>query len=128
VGTLEVGNTEQPSGITIYDKTTKEPYCMFIDNGEIIKTKGKCDATESTTPPIVEAPLINEGGDGGGNSTPLSEQPPVIEEAPVIEQSPAVEEPIVIEEVPVVEQPPVVEEPVIVEPPVVEEPVQVPVP
>ena len=69
VDTLEIGTTETPSGITIYDKITKEPYCWTSENGEIVRTKGKCEIIENTTPPPAEAPLLNQGGDGGGNST-----------------------------------------------------------
>ncbi|MFA4819229.1 MAG: hypothetical protein WC621_05300 [Patescibacteria group bacterium] len=55
VDTFTVGSPEKPTGITIYDKTTKEPYCMFIDNGEIVKTKGKCELVseeEVVTPSV----------------------------------------------------------------------------
>jgi hypothetical protein len=37
-----IGTPEIQTGITIYDKVTKEPYCLSIENGEFFKTKGKC--------------------------------------------------------------------------------------
>ncbi|MEX2055273.1 MAG: hypothetical protein WD972_03760, partial [Candidatus Andersenbacteria bacterium] len=48
VETLTVGSPDKPSGITIFDKTTKQPYCLEIDNGEFVKTAGKCGEDEET--------------------------------------------------------------------------------
>ncbi|MBT9169051.1 MAG: hypothetical protein DDT19_02403 [Syntrophomonadaceae bacterium] len=48
---LEIGSPETPTGFTIYDKITREPYCVSLENGEFVKTKGKCSEpvpTEST--------------------------------------------------------------------------------
>ena len=96
VDTLEIGTTETPSGITIYDKITKEPYCWTSENGEIVRTKGKCEIIENTTPPqpLPEGegesypPPLGEAG-GGGN---------IVTEEPIIEQ-PLVEQPVVEEPV-----------------------------
>ncbi len=40
--TLEVGSPEAPTGITLYDEDTREPYCLKIKSGEIVKMRGKC--------------------------------------------------------------------------------------
>ncbi|MCD5384477.1 MAG: DUF5011 domain-containing protein, partial [Candidatus Pacebacteria bacterium] len=38
-----VGSEAKPSGITIYDKSTGEPYCLEIDNGAMVNTPGTCE-------------------------------------------------------------------------------------
>ena len=39
---LEVGSSELPAGITLYDQITKEPYCVVVKNGELVNLPGKC--------------------------------------------------------------------------------------
>ncbi|MBU2416364.1 tail fiber domain-containing protein [Patescibacteria group bacterium] len=39
---LVIGSSEKPSGITMYDKVTGDPYCIEIINGNIINTAGEC--------------------------------------------------------------------------------------
>jgi len=39
---LQVGSAEHPTGITMYDKSTGEPYCFQIDNGAATTTPGAC--------------------------------------------------------------------------------------
>ncbi len=41
-GTLEVGSGDQPLGITIYDRTTKQPVCIFSDNTVLQISTGSC--------------------------------------------------------------------------------------
>lgn len=38
----EISNTNLPTGITMYDKSTGEPYCFQIDNGAATTTPGAC--------------------------------------------------------------------------------------
>jgi hypothetical protein len=40
---LEVGAPAAPSGITLYDTKTGEPYCVIIENGAFKSIPGKCD-------------------------------------------------------------------------------------
>ena len=40
---LEVGASAAPSGITLYDTKTGEPYCVVIENGAFKSIPGKCD-------------------------------------------------------------------------------------
>jgi hypothetical protein len=56
---LTVGSRAQPSGITLYDKITGQPYCVVISNGQLTPTPGVCPeivpqgamgTTPSTTP------------------------------------------------------------------------------
>lgn len=39
---LEVGSTDQPAGITIYDTVTKQPVCIFSANNVLRSQPGKC--------------------------------------------------------------------------------------
>ncbi|MCD6412162.1 phage tail tape measure protein, partial [bacterium] len=41
-GGISLGNENSPTGITLYDKITKKPYCLEIANGEIVIREGKC--------------------------------------------------------------------------------------
>ena len=62
---LEIGTTVAPTGVTIYDTVTGEPYCMQITNGAIVPTSGVCGSATSpsttqitsgstdTSPPII---------------------------------------------------------------------------
>lgn len=56
---LVVGSPEKPSGITLFDKDTGEPYCIEVKKGEIIHTAGACASSAfvtSTTTSSVSAP------------------------------------------------------------------------
>jgi len=61
VGSLIVGTPEKPSGITLYDKVTGEPYCLSISNGEMTSAQGECDSV-STDEINTEAPVITING------------------------------------------------------------------
>jgi hypothetical protein len=43
-GQLAVGSPEQPTGITLYDKATGEPYCFSVENGTATTSPGLCAA------------------------------------------------------------------------------------
>jgi hypothetical protein len=61
---LEVGSSDQPTGITIYDRGTGQPVCIYSDNNVLKSESGKCqtgliaqNSTEnSTTQPEGSAP------------------------------------------------------------------------
>ncbi len=44
---FEVGTEENPGGITMYDKETREPYCLLIAGGALQTTEGKCSSSSS---------------------------------------------------------------------------------
>lgn len=44
VGTLKVGTADKPTGITLYDKVTGNPYCLSVANGQSQTTTGECTA------------------------------------------------------------------------------------
>jgi len=41
---LAVGSPEKPTGITLYDKATGEPYCFAVENGSATTSPGLCAA------------------------------------------------------------------------------------
>ena len=45
---LKVGTESNPSGITIYDKTTKQPHCIVMDNGQLQSIPGECTSADLT--------------------------------------------------------------------------------
>ncbi len=53
---LEVGSSDLASGITLYDKTTKQPVCVMVDNGALQILPGNCLLTPTeTAPPNIPA-------------------------------------------------------------------------
>ena len=47
---LEIGTPEAPIGMTLYDTNTKQPYCLYITDGAVRTTSGKCATTGSSLP------------------------------------------------------------------------------
>jgi hypothetical protein len=47
VGNLRVGTSDKPTGITLYDKATGNPYCLSITNGQSQTTAGECTTAPS---------------------------------------------------------------------------------
>ncbi|NIT04475.1 hypothetical protein GTO10_06290 [Candidatus Saccharibacteria bacterium] len=43
IAQLTIGSSENPTGITIYDRQTGEPYCVSISGGELLKEPGECN-------------------------------------------------------------------------------------
>jgi len=39
---FSLGTPTHPTGITIYDRATGKPYCLYIENDKLIKQKGEC--------------------------------------------------------------------------------------
>jgi len=72
------------NGITIYDRVTGKPYCLYIENGQIKTTAGECgneavensgsNSTSSSTEKETDAPLSNtSNSEGETTSTSTSE-------------------------------------------------------
>jgi len=61
IKSLAIGSSEDPSGFMMYDKATKQAYCVEIENGEFVKTPGECDdvseQAESSEPSSIEEPV-----------------------------------------------------------------------
>ena len=57
VQNLTVGSADAPTGFTIYDTATKQPFCVEVENGTLKTVAGNCNANISTvsivaTPPV----------------------------------------------------------------------------
>ncbi len=50
-GQLEVGSAGAPAGITLYDRKTKQPYCLVVEDGAVKSVPGMCgeEGTNGTT-------------------------------------------------------------------------------
>jgi|JI8StandDraft_1071087.scaffolds.fasta_scaffold10925_2 hypothetical protein len=48
--TLQVGTSEAPAGITVYDQNTGEPYCLVVVNGVMQNVAGECGAPVENAP------------------------------------------------------------------------------
>ena len=44
---IKIGSQEKPTGITIYDKLTGEPYCVFVEGGQMKTVVGECSSVAS---------------------------------------------------------------------------------
>ncbi len=87
---LTVGSQDNPSGITLFDEVTGEPYCLSVRDGATVTRAGECGT--QTVDEAEEEP-----------EDVLSEPEPSVDEPPV-------DEPVI--EVPPVDEPPVIDEPV----------------
>lgn len=47
---LTVGSAEQPTGITLYDEETGEPYCVVVRHGSLVPRPGDCSDVEINQP------------------------------------------------------------------------------
>ncbi len=56
--TATVGSELKPTGITLYDKQTGQPYCLEISNGSMVQTPGKCAVTLRNPNPVVPPPVV----------------------------------------------------------------------
>ncbi|MEK7082110.1 MAG: hypothetical protein AAB915_00305, partial [Patescibacteria group bacterium] len=54
---ITVGSAVAPSGITLYDEITKEPYCVKIVSGAVVPQVGACGAAGMSN---VQTPMTNE--------------------------------------------------------------------
>lgn len=64
---LKIGTAENPTGVTIYDKTTKQPYCLIMDNGQLQSIPGECSS------------VVNNGQHTSDSSSTTTETPTAIE-------------------------------------------------
>ncbi|MDE2001260.1 MAG: DUF5011 domain-containing protein [Patescibacteria group bacterium] len=64
---LQVGNADHPTGITLYDTATHDPYCVVVKNGTLQNLAGACDqinlsstatTTTSTTSGVDTTPPV----------------------------------------------------------------------
>ena len=65
---IEIGTPEAPIGMTLYDTKTKRPYCLYVANGSVRTTSGKCTTAEESSSPVPDTTSLT--------STPLSDDTP----------------------------------------------------
>ncbi|MDP3795198.1 MAG: hypothetical protein Q8R13_04725 [bacterium] len=75
---LEVGSSEQPAGITIYDEVSGDPMCAKSVNKVFTLTEGPCSTTSANQQPVDTSP----------SPTPSSSPTPAPEPSPSAEPSP----------------------------------------
>ena len=66
---LTVGSVAQPSGITLYDEITKEPYCVKIKSGAVVNEAGICGTAQTVATTMVTPETIT------ATSTPAAVEP-----------------------------------------------------
>ena len=82
--TLTVGTSEKPTGITLYDEATGEPYCLKVVNGQTQTVAGACANVETPFPSDAQG---SPSADGSGGDDPPAGGEPLTDsdtEAPVI--------------------------------------------
>ena len=57
---LQIGSADKPAGFVLYDKATKDPYCVAIENGEFTKTIGGCSDNSANSLPQTPAQSSTE--------------------------------------------------------------------
>jgi hypothetical protein len=65
VENLKIGSPERPTGITIYDEDTGQPYCVKIKSGQLINIPGECSMASTT----LESNATNTNQTGENSST-----------------------------------------------------------
>ncbi|MDE1924620.1 MAG: DUF5011 domain-containing protein, partial [Patescibacteria group bacterium] len=69
VNNLTVGSASQPAGITLYDQTTKAPYCISMNGGSLVQTSGACGSTTGSPQTIGGLSGSSSGGSSGGSTS-----------------------------------------------------------
>jgi hypothetical protein len=93
VKSIVFGSSEDPTGFTMYDTVTKEPYCVTLTSGDFVKTPGVCgedsnlgssgsgDGDDIQTEETVTPDEQEEGGSGEEitteNPSPQAEPAPI---------------------------------------------------
>ncbi len=73
VENLTVGTKEKPSGITIYDEATGEPYCLKVVNGAMVSVAGECMGNDSNNTNDVINENYDENNQENNNATSTGE-------------------------------------------------------
>jgi hypothetical protein len=77
VSGLTIGTAENPSGITLFDKETKQPTCLEISNGAVVISSGQCGATAPNSQSSLPEAGINEQESSQPQDSAQSEVAPV---------------------------------------------------
>jgi hypothetical protein len=69
---LTVGSPDQPAGITLFDQATRDPYCVVVNQGQLISLAGACGDSTSSLPQMLD----NVGGDASTTDDYSTPTPP----------------------------------------------------
>ncbi|MBI4135086.1 MAG: hypothetical protein HY471_03210 [Candidatus Sungbacteria bacterium] len=87
---LTVGSAINPTGITLFDHTTKEPYCVFVDAGSVKSLAGTCEAASAGT---AESTPVAAPEDSASTGSEVPNEPaanePIVTEAASTESAPS---------------------------------------
>ena len=64
---IAIGTQAKPEGITMYDESTKQPYCVVINNGILLNNPGTCGQSSSANNGNT-ATVLNAEGNSSGNT------------------------------------------------------------
>ncbi len=56
-----VGSSAAPTGVTLYDQVTKQPYCLRIENGVATSTPGACADVSASVNPFATTTAASSG-------------------------------------------------------------------
>lgn len=56
-----VGSSAAPTGVTLYDQVTKQPYCLRIENGVATSTPGACADVSTSVNPFATTTTTSSG-------------------------------------------------------------------
>ena len=108
VNNVNVGSQKTPSGITLYDEATKQPFCVKVRAGQAVTEAGECgtasdpssttqsvdygvgmrqETSDMTTTPLVEPAIVPE-------STLEPEPAPEPIPEPTLEPEPVIDAPL----------------------------------
>jgi hypothetical protein len=82
---LEIGGQEKPTGITLFDSETKEPYCVKIVGGALQSSSGRCGAAP---PPPEPSPLSPAPPPESPSESSPPVPPPASGESPTVSGEP----------------------------------------
>lgn len=92
-GSLEVGSSSKPAGITIYDTETGEAYCIQVKNGQLVNLPGKCGLSpQQPTQPSTQQVAGESTGNSEDDVTEVVE--PQTPENPSVIEEPVLETPV----------------------------------
>ncbi len=75
VENLAVGTKEKPAGITLFDQSTGEPYCLSVRNGSMQSLSGECNIQLSQNTPAPAPIVVTPPSSNGGTATTTIETP-----------------------------------------------------
>jgi len=98
---LTVGSSEKPSGITLYDEATGEPYCLLVRNGDMVTRNGACDDPNSGDTSSTYS--TGESSNSSLEEVQTNEETEIVEDITegedIIDESTPVDEEVIVDDV-----------------------------